>query len=119
VLRHKRRTITIISLALALGVAGVASLWHVGAGRLMGLSERDYAQVQPGMSRGQVSSLLGDPDERSLMFPQVPDGTTQVSSRTEEPPFPIAEVWEWRRGLQTIVVSFDSDGRVVHKRVGY
>lgn len=118
-LRHGKWTVAVTSSAVALGVAGLAALWHVDAGRQWGLSERDYAQVQRGMSAEHVSAILGEPGERIAKGPDEPDLQRHIFSKAREDLAAAAEVWRWRRGLQMIGVVFDGEGHVIHKWVDY
>ncbi|MGD8239758.1 MAG: hypothetical protein PVH68_14455 [Armatimonadota bacterium] len=118
-LRRRKWTITVTSLAVALGVAGLAALSHVGAWRQWGLSEQDYAQVQPGMSGEHVGAILGEPTKRVAKDPDQPDMQLPILNRTREDLSAAAEVWRWERGLQTMGVVFDGGGRVIHKWVDY
>ncbi len=117
--RHRKWTASVILTAIALGAAGAAALWHVDAGRQWGLSERDYAQVERGMSKGQVIEILGNPTERTVKDPDHPGVRLHISNRSGQDLSAAVEVWMWKRGLQTMRVVFDAEGHVLHKWVDY
>ena len=120
---------------LTIGAVVFGVVWHLLLSKMLGFTERDFAQIEMGMSQEDVLRILGEPGSgrftrrapgaRASLRDWIRPTTNYVRrqgiswTEMEEIRAEAEEVWRWTRFIQIIGVVFDKDGRVVFKWTDY